>query len=163
MKIEDNRNTSTWAPAIPILEKFIPRIDQKNFVGVRKIVLLDKQWSKGKNGPAAARYVPVEGCKFADIELYIDTLFDLPDEAKQNRMVLSWRLLISLAHELYHHRVRGQKKIKRPKHKQEEKNADQWAMKIMTPIFIKVYPADRYSNEWDRIEEKIKEYRMNKI
>ena len=159
MKIEDNRKASSWVPAISILEEFIPKIDQKYFIGIKKIVLLDKDYRNEKKAPAFARYVPINRTKFANIEFYLDSMSDLPDEAKKSRMVLSWRILISLAHELYHHRVRGQKLIRRPNYKQEQKDADQWAMETINQIFIKVYPAEKYSDEWNKIEQKIKEYR----
>ncbi len=72
-------------------------------------------------------------------------------------MYLTWRLLCSLGHELYHHRIRGQKKIRRPKFKQEQKNADVWGVKTISPIFAAVYPKDLYEKEWNLIAQKIRE------
>lgn len=72
-------------------------------------------------------------------------------------MYLAWRLLCSLGHELYHHRIRGQKKIRRPKFKQEQKNADEWGVKTISPIFASVYPKDLYEKEWNLIVQKIRE------
>ena len=127
-------------PAIEIFEEFIPKLDPIFFAGIRKLILLDNDYHKDKKVTAAARYVPIQGTKSADIEFYLGHFSNLPEEAKQSLMYLAWRLLCSLGHELYHHRIRGQKKIRRPKFKQEQKNADEWGVKTISPIFAAVYP-----------------------
>jgi hypothetical protein len=157
MEIEDLRKDSSWMPAVSIFEEFIPKLDPTYFAGIKKLILLDNDYHKNKKVTAAARYVPIRGTKFASIEFYLGHFSTLPEEAKQSRMYLTWRLLFSLAHELYHHRVRGQNKIRRPKFEQEQKNADEWVVKTINPIFAAVYPKDLYEKEWNLIVEKIKE------
>ena len=159
MKIEDNRKSSLWVPAIPIFDEFIPKIDKKYFIGIKRIILLDEDYRKKVKAKAFARYVPTSRTKFANIEFYLECMSDLPDEAKQSRMFISWKILFSLGHELYHHRVRGQKLVRRPNYKQEQKDADKWAMEIILPEFSKLYPAEKYVDEWNRIECKIQEHR----
>jgi hypothetical protein len=156
MEIEDLRRASSWMPAVSILEEFIPRLDATYFAGIKKIILLDKDYHKDKK-VTAARYIPIRGTKFASIEFYLGQFSTLPEEAKQSRMYLTWQLLFFLVHELYHHRVRGQKIIRRPKFKQEQNDADQWAVKIVTPIFVAVYPNELYEGEWKLILQKISE------
>jgi hypothetical protein len=138
MEIEDLRRNSSWMPAVSILEEFIPKLDPTYFAGIKKVILLDNDYHKDKKVTAAARYVPIRCTKFASIEFYLGHFSTLPEEAKQSKMYLTWHLLCSLAHELYHHRVRGQRQIRRPKFKQEQKNADEWAVNIINPIFAAV-------------------------
>jgi hypothetical protein len=157
MEIEDLRKDSSWMPAVSILEEFIPKLDPAYFAGIKKLILLDNDYHKDKKVTAAARYVPIPGTNFASIEFYLGHFSSLPEEAKQSRMYLTWCLLCSLAHELYHHRVRGQRKIRRPKFKQEQKNADKWALNTINPIFANVYPKDLYEKEWNLIAQKIKQ------
>jgi hypothetical protein len=157
MQIEDLRKDSSWMPAVSILEEFIPKLDPTYFAGIKKIILLDNDYHKEKKVTAAARYVPIRGTKLASLEFYLGHFSTLPEEAKQSRMYLTWRLLFSLAHELYHHRVRGQNRIRRPKFEREQKNADEWALKTINPIFAAVYPKDLYEKEWNLIVQKIKE------
>ena len=157
MEIEDLRKDSSGLSVVSILEEFIPKLDPTYFVGIKKVILLDNDYHKDKKVTAAARYVPIRGTKFASIEFYLAHLSTLPEEAKHSRMYLTWRLLFILAHELYHHRVGGQKKIRRPKFKQEQKNADKWALKTISPIFAAAYPKDLYEKEWNLIVQKIRE------
>lgn len=157
MEIEDLRKDSSWMPAVSILEEFIPKLDATYFAGIKKLILLDNDYHRDKKVTAAARYVPIRDTKSANIEIYLGHFSALPEEAKQSRMYLTWRLLCSLAHELYHHRVRGQRKIRQPKFKQEQKNTDRWAVKTINPIFAAVYPKDLYEKEWNIIVQKIRE------
>ncbi len=163
VKFEDNRENSKWVPAIPILEEFIPKINQKHFIGIKKIVLLDNDYHKDNETKAFARYIPINGTKHANIEFYLDSLSDLPDEAKKSLMYIAWRILRALAHEVYHHRIRGQKIVRRPKFKKEQKDADSWAAKLIKPIFLESYPAEKYSKEWDHIEQIIREHLKSTI
>jgi hypothetical protein len=163
MEIEDLRRDSSWVPAVSILEDFIPKFDPNYFVGIKKIVLLDKDYRHEKKEPAAARYVPINGTNFANIELFFSRYSNLPEEAKQSRMFLTWHLLKCIAHELYHHRILGQKKIRQPHYNKKEKDADKWAEKTIGPIFVAVYPKDPNQKEWDLIAQKIREYRKAEI
>jgi hypothetical protein len=163
VEIEDLRKDASWIPALSILEEFIPKFDPSHFIGIRKIVLLDKDYRNEKKEPAAARYVQIKGTNFANIELFLDGYSGLPEEAKQSRMFLTWYLLKSVAHELYHHRIRGQRKVRQPNYKKEQKDADEWAEKTIGPLFLAVYRSDQYQKEWQVIHQKIKEHRDTKI
>ena len=163
MDIEDLRKDSSWVPALSILEEFIPRFDPSHFAGIKKIVLLDSDYRKEKKEPAAARYVQIRGTNFANIEIFLGRYSKLPEEAKKSRMFLTWHLLESLAHELYHHRIRGQRKIRQPNEKKEQRGADKWAEKTIAPLFLAVYPSDPYQKEWQLIADKVKELREAKI
>jgi|GEM_PF-3513120 len=156
MKIEDHRNNLIWVPALEILNEFIPKINQKYFIGIKKIILLDLDYHKDKKRRAAARYVPVRGTKMANIELYFNSFNDYPEVAKKSEMYITWTILLSLAHELYHHRVRGQKMIRRPKFDTEQKNATKWALKIIKPLFYKKFPMEKYEQESKHIEHQFR-------
>ncbi len=54
-------------PAIEIFEEFIPKLDPIFFAGIRKLILLDNDYHKDKKVTAAARYVPIQGTKSANI------------------------------------------------------------------------------------------------
>ena len=162
MEIQDLRQSSSWVAAVSILEEFIPKFDPSHFIGIKKIVLLDNDYRNEKKEPAAARYVQIKGTNFANIEIFLDRYSELPEEAKKSRMFLTWYLLKSVAHELYHHRIRGQKKIRRPNEKKEQRDADQWAEKTLGPIFVAVYPKNPHQKEWELIARKIEEHRGKK-
>ena len=164
MQIEDQRNETAWVPAISILEEFQPKLDQKYFIGIKKIILLDEDYHTNDIfNKANGRYVKVPRTKFANIELYFDRFQDLPDEAKQNRQYLSFYILHTLLHELYHHRIRGQKKIRKPKFETEQKKANEWSDSILFPIFRKCFPGEKYKGEWEEIHKKVKEHRNNSV
>jgi hypothetical protein len=163
VEIEDLRQDSSWVPAVSILEEFIPKFNPSHFIGIKKIVLLDKDYRHEKKEPAAARYVQIRGTNFANIEIFLGRYSNLPEEAKRSMMFLTWHLLKSVAHELYHHRIRGQKKIRRPNEKKEQRDADQWAEKTIGPMFVAAYPKDPYQKEWELIAQKIKEHRQTQI
>jgi hypothetical protein len=166
IKFEDKRIDSAWVPIISILEEFMPRFDHKYFVGIKKIILFDKDYHRHTKIQASARYIPIEGTKNANIEYYLAPYNDLPNEAKKSRMFLTYEILRTLFHELYHHRIRGQRILRQPKFKQEQNNADQWAVNIINPIFLKSFPREKYKPEWDLIQkiimESINETKSNK-
>jgi hypothetical protein len=164
MRIEDQRTETSWVPAISILEKFQPKLDQKHFIGIKKIILLDEDYHTNDIfNKACGRYVKVPRTKFANIELYFDRFQHLPDAAKQNRQYLSFYILHTLLHELYHHRIRGQKKVRKPKFETEQKKANEWADSTLFPIFSECFPKERYENEWNEIHRKVKEHEHNSV
>jgi hypothetical protein len=161
IRIEDHRINSSWVPVKSILEEFLPKFDQTYFIGIRKLIFLDKDYVKDKT-EAGARYRLIKGTKSANIEFYLEYLNELPDEGKQSHMYLSYILLKSLFHELYHHRVRGQRLVRQPKSKIEEKNADNWAIRTINPVFVNRYQGKEYEDEWDSIQDKIRESMIKK-
>ena len=50
MKIEDKRSTTSWVPAVEILNEAIPLFGKQNFAGIRKVVLLDRDYHPGEAG-----------------------------------------------------------------------------------------------------------------
>ncbi len=164
MKIEDQRKETSWVPAISILEEFQPKFDQKYFVGIKKIILLDEDYhTNDVFSKAYARYLKIPRTKFANIELYFNRFQNLADEAKQSRQYLSFYILHSLVHELYHHRIRGQKKIRKPKFKKEQNKANEWADSILFPIFREYFPKEKYEDEWNEIHRRVKEHEWNSV
>jgi hypothetical protein len=124
IEIENQRGESSWVPAIEILREAIPHISDKNSPGIRKIVLLDKDYHGNRR--AGARYVPIKGTNRADIEMYLNHYNDMPDKLKSNRIFIGFALLSTLFHELYHHIVRFHKKKDQPNFNMEQRRADNW-------------------------------------
>ncbi len=54
---------------------------------------------------------------------------------------------------MYHHRIRGQKKIKKTKFKKEQNKANEWADSILFPIFKEQFPKEKCEDEWNSIKE----------
>jgi hypothetical protein len=73
MKIEDKRERSSWVPAVQILEQIISPIPKDQLVGIRRIVLLDRDYHK--SGGAAGCYVAIPRTRTADIEMHASTSF----------------------------------------------------------------------------------------
>lgn len=44
MNILDKRKTSSWVPAVEILEQIVPLFRKEHFYGARNIVLLDEDY-----------------------------------------------------------------------------------------------------------------------
>lgn len=49
MKIVDNRDTTSWVPAVDILNQVIPHLERQHFTGIRSVVLLDNDYNKLEN------------------------------------------------------------------------------------------------------------------
>lgn len=95
--------------------------------------------------------------------IYFKRFLNLPDEAKQSKFYITYTILSTLVHELYHHRIRGQKKLCKPKFDQEQSDADNWAQQVLSPIMTERFPKDKFENEWNEVQKKIKEHRLNTI
>ncbi|HZA53218.1 MAG TPA: hypothetical protein VE616_03125 [Candidatus Udaeobacter sp.] len=159
--IEDLRHGEFASiPAKEILDQIIPLLRTEIFRGVRKIVLLDQDyWGKR---PAMARYIPVRGTKLADIEIYFDRFTKVPKPLQTHRMYVAYTLTRSLGHEIYHHYVNGQRRIRKPKAKREEQTADDWGKQMAGYILTKLFPGEEYTQEWKRVQEVwAQEYRGN--
>jgi hypothetical protein len=78
-------------------------------------------------------------------------------------MYVSFLLLKALFHELYHHRVRGQRLVRQPKFEKEQNAADNWALRTIYPVFAKKFPGKEYETEWNRIQDKIRDLNEYKI
>ncbi|MDY6856487.1 MAG: hypothetical protein SWO11_17645 [Thermodesulfobacteriota bacterium] len=153
MKINDKRITSSWIPAVSILEEIIPHIKNSYLVGIRSIILLDKDYHQDKKTKALGRYAPIPGSNSANIEIYLESLSSMPDLAKNSRMYLSYLISRILMHEIYHHIVRGQGIKQMQRFKVEEGAADKWSLREVDSFFEKLFPADEYEEEWNNIHE----------
>jgi hypothetical protein len=65
----------------------------------------------------------------------------------------------TLMHEVYHHIVRGQHRLRQPKFKQEQSEADRWAEGAVHHVFEKIFPREEFEPEWIRIQKVLKETR----
>jgi len=150
--IEDlRRGAFASIPAKEILEQIVPLLRKDLLVGVRKIILVDNDYWKKR--PAMARYIPVRGTKLADIEIYFDRITKVPKSLQFHRMYVTYTLTRSLAHEIYHHYVNGQRRVRKPKSKREEQTADDWGKQTAGYILTKLFPGEEYSQEWKRVQE----------
>ena len=156
MKIDDRRVTSSWVPAVQVLEQIIPLMRKEHFAGIRSIVLLDHDYHANRRvARASGRYCPTQGTRAADIEMYFDHFSSLPEEVKTNRMVLTYFITETLMHEVYHHVVRGQRKLRRPPFKDEQKAAGRWAFAAIGHVARQLFPGQEA--EWKRLEEFFKQ------
>ena len=161
MKIEDHRQSSKWVPAEQILNDIIPQLDSKVLVGIRKIVLLDKDYHGGPE--AAGRYCPVQGTRSADIELYLDHFSRFPDQLKNDYDYQRFCLASTFCHELYHHSVRGRRIIRRPKKKAEEAKASAWSDNTLNGLFKKWYTEEDYGRLRDKINKVVADVNGTKV
>ncbi|MCH5374762.1 MAG: formylglycine-generating enzyme family protein, partial [Planctomycetes bacterium] len=105
---------------------------------------------------AWGRYCPIDGSQQADIEIYFDWLDDLPGELRSSKLFLSYQIVHILMHEVYHHIVRGQRRLRQPKFKKEQSDADEWA-NLLGPAQESLLEAltvefmDHSSGESDRV------------
>lgn len=158
MKIEDRRVTSSWVPAVQVLEEVIPLFRQEHFVGIRRIVLLDDDYHANRRvARAAGRYCPIQGTKAADVEIYLGHLSTLPEEVKTKRMLLTYLITKTLMHEIYHHLISGQQKLRKPSFKEEQKAADRWAFSAVAHVFRQLFPGEEADAEWKRIDQILKQ------
>jgi hypothetical protein len=101
--IEDLREMTSWIPAQTTIEAALPLIGIENLVGIRKIVLADRG---GTKEDCWARYRSIPGTRTADIELYFYHYNEAPAEARNNELYLTYQVVQSLLHEIYHHWIR---------------------------------------------------------
>lgn len=164
VKINDQRNDTEWVPAIDILQEYIPLVDNRFFNGISEIILLDEDYhANDLLDKANGRYVKMPREKNANIELYFDRFRDLPKVASESQIYISYLIIFTLLHELYHHRIIWQKIKRRNSAKQEEYMADKWAAEILDPIFTSRFPEIRYQDELDNIEKSVAEHRMKYV
>jgi hypothetical protein len=156
MKIDDRRVTTSWVPAVQILEQVIPLMKHEHFAGIRSIVLLDTDYHANRQvAKASGRYCPIQGTRAADIEMYFAHFSSLPEEVKANPMVLTYFITETLMHEVYHHVVRAHQKVKRPSFKEEQKAAQRWAFAAICHVARQLFPGQEA--EWERLEQFFKQ------
>lgn len=158
-RIEDARSTSLSTPVVEIIEAVLPCLRTTDLAGIRKILLLDREYERRPDGKrSAGRYVPVDGTRMADIELYIQNHVDaVPTELKSNRLFLTWLLAGTLLHELFHHRVRGQARERRPETRAEETKASRQADAEASRILFLLFPTKQYCDEHTHVRRVLDE------
>jgi len=94
MKIVDKRNRYTWVPAKDILGEIIPLFRKEHFVGIRQIILLDKNYHKRKN--VSGLYLPIKNTTFSDIEKHIQECIDaVSNDSKSIFLKLDYEFVAS--------------------------------------------------------------------
>ncbi len=146
MRITDKSGLSKIFPVLEVLEKIVLHVPKRYTRGLKQITLLDHDYHEHE--AALARYLEIEGTHSAEIELYLEDFLAYPESLLMNRFFLTWQFSIILMHEVYHHRVRGLHRLKKPKDRIEESNADRWAVTETARIFDEIYPARRYKKEF---------------
>jgi hypothetical protein len=152
--IEDRRQTTCWVPAQRTIEAVLPLIGAKELAGIRKIVLADRG---GPREDAWARYRSIAGTRAADIELYFYHFNEAPPEARESEFYLTYQVIQSLLHEIYHHWIRH-KNRRRPTSKMEDSNADRWASQVAIKFVQQILgrPKEDLTSEWDLLVKAFK-------
>lgn len=150
MEIVNKLDKSKCIPVVDILNRIIPLFRSENFVGIRRIVLLDKNYHDQTH--ARGLYMPIPNTRKADIELYFDYLSKYPPSVVKEEIFLAYVLTETLAHEMYHHIVRGQRRIRKHSDEQEEIDATKWAQGAIRHVFERLYPREHFEDKWNHIK-----------
>ena len=84
MKVVDERDSTKFLPIVEIVDEIVPLFRKQHFVGIRRLVLLDEDYRRGRG--AAGRYCPVKGSDQADIEMFFSHLAELPADVRDSRV-----------------------------------------------------------------------------
>ena len=117
---------------------------------MRTVALFDRD-HRGKK--AAGRYLALKGTRVADIELFLGNYASLPETLRTSRIYGTFYLGWSLMHEIYHHRVRGQKQLRKPTDRLEDQRADRWAHDHAHRITETIFPREQHQEEYARIKK----------
>jgi hypothetical protein len=144
---------------VEILEAVLPYLRTSDLAGIRKLLLLDREYERRPDGKRlAGRYVPIDGTRMADIELYVQNHVEaVPTELMSNRLFLTWLFAGTLLHELFHHRVRGQARERRPPTKAEEVKARRQADAEASRILFILFPMEQYRDERTHVRRVLDE------
>lgn len=149
-KIEDYRRRALDVPAVEVLERILSLVPADYLRGIRTVVLFDRDYRGRK---AAGRYVALRGTRVADIELFLETYASLPETLRTSRIYVTFRLCWTLMHEIYHHRVRGQKQRRKPTNRLEDQRADRWGHDHAHRILETIFPREQHQEEYARIKK----------
>jgi len=152
IKIIDKRKINTQIPAVDILNQAIPVLKKRNFNGIRNIILYDEDRRKGKN--ALGTYCPLSPTR-ADIKIYFSWYYNLPDELKNSDTYLMFAVIKILLHEVYHHIIHGQDRLKTPDPEQEELDAEIWANGGSYYVFDCLFTNKDYKIEFKKLRDLI--------
>ncbi len=157
VRIVDARVEHAEDPPLAEIERAVSLIPPKLFAGIRELRLLEEDPLRGfKHKPprAGACYVPIKSSRRADIELYFWVMELLPPERRANPMFVIFHVTKIIGHELYHHRVRGQRVERRPKKNAEERRADRFGFRIANWLAHKMYPREEHEELWEPFDKK---------
>ena len=159
MTIEDARTVSFSIPAVEIVQAIVSCLPKERLAGIRKIWLFDYDYEPRPDGRRrAGQYVPVKGTRMADVELFIQNQIDgSPAELRSNRLFLTWLFAGTLAHELFHHLVRGQQATSRPTAKAEEAKARRAADSEARRIMLTLFPLEIHRAEHENVKRILDE------
>lgn len=158
MEIIDKRKSTAWVPAIEVLNEALPVFRKENFKGIRNIVLMDKDYRNSTQN-VSGRYCKIDGTNQADIEMFFDWHETLPTDLKESRLYIFYQVTSTLLHEIYHHIIRGQKRLRRPPLK-EETAATKWAASGAMFAIKKTFSREDHEDEWNRIKDTIRRERI---
>jgi hypothetical protein len=152
MEIIDNRRIKYLEFNVKeILLNIIKLSPQKYFIGVKKIIVLDSDYS---NRNLEGRWVKYKSGSFCDIEIMIDSLDKYPGNMRETQITFIFEIANILFHEIYH-QIRYIKKFRNLKKKQDESNADLFALKNTVSIMEKLYSKE----ELDKFKKEYYKYR----
>ena len=161
IKIEDKRGNSEADGIVDSLNNVISHITPEYMNGVRRIVLLDRDYHQS-NSTVRGRYVQLGSSKRADIEIYVETLLaPLSESLKNEEIFIAYQLAVIVMHELYHHSIRGLNIRRYPKKNAEEKQANSWAIEESTKLLHEMFPAKKFMLDYERITRARREYEEN--
>jgi hypothetical protein len=118
-------------------------------LGFAKLFCADRG---GPKEDCLARYRTIPGTRAADIELYFYHFNVAPPEARNSELYLTYQVVQSLLHEIFHHWIRH-KNRRRPTAKVEDTNADRWASQAAMNFVPQILgrPNDELAREWKLI------------
>ena len=156
MEIIDYRKKWVNIPAVEILNKAIPVFRKENLQGIRRILLKDiclglpPSYNKCH---VKGRYCSIKNSKEADIELFFEWFKIFPEELKKNDLYLHFYIIQIFLHEIYHHIVRGQKRIKKMKYYEEENNCEKWAYGGAIYAVEKIFTKEEMESKSNEIKD----------
>lgn len=77
------------------------------------------------------RYCRVDETEQAEVESYFDCYQGIQEKAKTNWICFTYQIVRTLMHEIFHHLVRGQQHLRRPRLEIEETRAKEWADRMV--------------------------------
>jgi hypothetical protein len=149
-KIEDCRQRALDVPAVEVLERILSVVPADYLRGIRSVVLYDRDYRGRKIG---GRYIALKGTRLADIHLFLASYESLPETLRTSRIYVTFYLGWILMHEIYHHRVRGQKGLRKPTDRLEDQRADRWAHDQAHRIVETIFPREQHQEEYARVRK----------
>lgn len=156
MEFVDLRELYRDLPRLKDLKRAFALLEPSSITGIREVRFYDQDpRANRENPPAYARYVPLNEPRRANIEVYFWRIEGLPDALRESDLYLVFLILRSVAHELYHHRIRGQRRLRKPKQHSEETHATKYGQKVASRIVHRLYPRFLHPLTWWRMRRAV--------